>query len=1032
MEQIKYQGYARDRGFNPIQMSTASVDAIGQQGNAMLRQMRDNQDIERSNRNAFQSQVQQNQQIESQNRSENYQFDKRSRDMYQQGVLQNLKTQQQNELVKADDLEKTLKGLSAFSTTIGKTLTDLQEKRKQSDIEAGILLYRQNGLPPEKALAFEQNEQAFIQARDVTNSTAAQLAKNGNPPEFVERVQALSGWKRYGYMQALAMGSSREWASYLDNKLLTDNETQINIGNSVVTPAQAAKADDPVVLGVTSKVLLQQFLRERGLTSVNPALLNKYFFTERFDTEEAAVLKRWNGENNDRKAAERLDEEAGILANALRDPQLAGQAFNTYISNVSPIRHPKLGLLGLGGGRDQAIQILKQLGKAGDIPAGVREAILNQEIPGGGQTWGQKFPQVFAGLDDEIEEGIQSDLRRQEAQEAFEDKEQEERIVSYLTSKGGATESDIAQITQDYNARGKSLPDNIKNLLTVEKKEDQAARDYLDAQLASGRGISLNELRTGGYSDKVILDYEKKVRTFQENITNNSSYKAEVQALGLLIETNIRGASLDKRAHWTEPLAKAEAESLLRQEYLNLVTGGTMGQADALANASKKVRILIDQGKPRSGNPMGTGPFALEIDSANPEAPKPGGGFRKYMTGPSGKVIEARQAFLRLEEATRTDANAFKNQVLISSSDFKQLEVLRANPSAAFPASIIYMAKKAGLGPWDIADGQLQAAKKPLLTRPPEVQWADQIDPNLRMLLYRDPSRNRTNRAFAGTQWNSAKVPNNWGIHVEQAAAKYGLDPALLAGLLAHESAGWKANAVSTAGAVGLGQIMDNTLAEAGMTAKDRLDPVKSIYGAAKIFSGRLGAVKGDLTLALRAYNMGLNGAMRNPGGYRGDDESINYPARVLKQAAVYGYGFGQGSPYRQAATMNPRIVYSIGSLGYGSTGPHLDLKRVDRGTMTSTGSVPIKPQELDNFVEVKVGNRWLPLSKGTTLTDQESEHRARGSYGIDYAANAGTPVRVRNGAVPVGSFKGDGGTDHLIIELPDGRRFQFLHGTNA
>ena len=129
---------------------------------------------------------------------------------------------------------------------------------------------------------------------------------------------------------------------------------------------------------------------------------------------------------------------------------------------------------------------------------------------------------------------------------------------------------------------------------------------------------------------------------------------------------------------------------------------------------------------------------------------------------------------------------------------------------------------------------------------------------------------------------------------------------------------------------------------------------------------------------------------------------------------------------------MRPSVVYKIGSLGYGSTGPHLDLKRVDRGATTTTGSVEIKPNEVDNFVEVNVEGKWQALSKGTTMTDTEARHRARGSYGMDYAAPSGTPVRLKNGAQVVGSFKGDEGTDHLIIELPDGRRFQFLHGTKV
>jgi murein DD-endopeptidase MepM/ murein hydrolase activator NlpD len=41
-------------------------------------------------------------------------------------------------------------------------------------------------------------------------------------------------------------------------------------------------------------------------------------------------------------------------------------------------------------------------------------------------------------------------------------------------------------------------------------------------------------------------------------------------------------------------------------------------------------------------------------------------------------------------------------------------------------------------------------------------------------------------------------------------------------------------------------------------------------------------------------------------------------------------------------------------------------------------------------------------------MTDTEARHRARGSYGVDYAAPSGTPVRLKNGAQVVGSFKGE------------------------
>jgi hypothetical protein len=161
---------------------------------------------------------------------------------------------------------------------------------------------------------------------------------------------------------------------------------------------------------------------------------------------------------------------------------------------------------------------------------------------------------------------------------------------------------------------------------------------------------------------------------------------------------------------------------------------------------------------------------------------------------------------------------------------------------------------------------------------------------------------------------------------------------------------------------------------------------------------------------AIQAYNGGL-------GGIGKSQENRDYLPKVLKSAAKYGYG----QAWRDPATMRPSVVYKIGSFGYGSTGPHLDLKRVDRGATTTTGSVEIKPNEVDSFVEVNVEGKWQALSKGTTITSGEAGHSRTEQNPLMVLImqhHAGTPVRLKNGAQVVGSFKGDEGTDHLIIEL--------------
>src|SRR5579872_508179 len=86
------------------------------------------------------------------------------------------------------------------------------------------------------------------------------------------------------------------------------------------------------------------------------------------------------------------------------------------------------------------------------------------------------------------------------------------------------------------------------------------------------------------------------------------------------------------------------------------------------------------------------------------------------------------------------------------------------------------------------------------------------------------------------------------------AANKYGVDPALLAGLVKQES-NFNPNAQSGVGAKGLAQLMDATAQGLGVT--NSFDPTQSLDGAAKFLSGLLKEFHGDQSLALAAYNAG-------------------------------------------------------------------------------------------------------------------------------------------------------------------------------
>jgi soluble lytic murein transglycosylase-like protein len=139
-----------------------------------------------------------------------------------------------------------------------------------------------------------------------------------------------------------------------------------------------------------------------------------------------------------------------------------------------------------------------------------------------------------------------------------------------------------------------------------------------------------------------------------------------------------------------------------------------------------------------------------------------------------------------------------------------------------------------------------------------------------------------TGLAATGASELGADVP--FGAQITAAAKKYGLDPALLAGLVKQES-GFNPNAGSPAGARGLTQLMPGTAAGLGVT--NVLDPAQSLDGGAKYLRAQLDAFGGDVTRALAAYNAGP-GAVKRYGGVPPYAETQNYVRAVQANAAAY------------------------------------------------------------------------------------------------------------------------------------------------
>lgn len=146
-----------------------------------------------------------------------------------------------------------------------------------------------------------------------------------------------------------------------------------------------------------------------------------------------------------------------------------------------------------------------------------------------------------------------------------------------------------------------------------------------------------------------------------------------------------------------------------------------------------------------------------------------------------------------------------------------------------------------------------------------------------------------------GGGWSSpakiaAATPPAWSDAFQAAGAANDLDPDFLAAVARTESA-LNPRAVSSAGAIGLMQLMPATARELGV---DPWDPRQNIMGGARHLRALLDRFDGRVDLALAAYNAG-SAAVTRYGGVPPFAETRTYVGRNLDRLAALAEAGDQG-----------------------------------------------------------------------------------------------------------------------------------------
>jgi len=138
----------------------------------------------------------------------------------------------------------------------------------------------------------------------------------------------------------------------------------------------------------------------------------------------------------------------------------------------------------------------------------------------------------------------------------------------------------------------------------------------------------------------------------------------------------------------------------------------------------------------------------------------------------------------------------------------------------------------------------------------------------------------RTSFKFTAANCN----PDEFKPLIEKYSNEYGVDKSLIMAVI-HAESGYNPNAVSRAGAQGLMQLMPKTAQQ--LKVNDCFNPSDNIRGGVRYLRFLLDTFKGDVTLALAAYNAGLS-RVAQYGGVPPYNETRNYVAKVLNYQQNY------------------------------------------------------------------------------------------------------------------------------------------------
>jgi hypothetical protein len=996
MDQVNYRGYARSVGFDPVKAPTEGLRQMAARDDRIIRGMDKNRQEIKQVRDEYGASLERKLNAEQQDRDKNYRWKQQLRENRFKAQQANNATRIKSAATKGDNAVSMLEGLTQFSSTIAETVTEIKKQQADQDKLNGYLELMENGgLSPRQQADIDNTKALLNQAGEAQDKIVDGLQARNVNPSVVTKLLTGNKNRDIGRVQAHMEIITAEFPAFLQEQYEQQN---------LHTAAERAAA---------TPQLLETYLKQNQVFGLRYEFMGEHLMKMR-GAINAQVESARRSDVANQSSMMRDDATSNFIRT--KDGAALTEAFNMISRSYdSDGRTP----MGRAAAKNEIYKLLADttLFSKADVDRILNEAQTDQG------SWRDRFPRDYDNLISQRTIDEEREHQARDTQENRRGKEAEKGLLEWVKNEWDGSEETLKSIIQ--KAKEEGIPTDRLQVYLANTNEQQN-EDYWNEQFqaaAEDGTLDSEDVNAPGVPFEVREKWATEAKRMSDARNDTGVSKEEVKSeFSTALKFNLRGESTAREAHFSHVSATNFALKEYYRRFKSYSKNGTMSPSEAAQKARTDVLNMI-QNK--------SGPFTVtgSIDAEGTQA-----FYNKFTPGNHAGAATGLKAINTAAAAAEfsKDPTVMNRANLVSTGVIANIaQRLEAGGGVSIPP-VFHEYAKASKGQYtaeDIVNAQLKKHGYTQQIQPGAVQSVKQSinDPRLQRIFEANRlTQDNLNTAIIGSGNAPATVrvgTSGFQDVIALGQASGFQFPQVMAGMWALES-GW---GKYHSGKNNVFNIKDFSGGGGTLKNGSRWRDYGSVLESAQDFTELMKDKRYAPGLAkARTPRQALEAIAT--AGYAGGEST--YVDKVLRVMRGQGVNVDQpfattSSPTRNQGHMTPTLAYITSDIGPTSTGEHLDVKDV-------TGA-RFQENALDNFVEV-ADPEFGRISLGSLKQklpgrgDSFDQHLARGSHGIDYPTAKGSKLFIKNGARVVSKTTTVHG-DKVVIQLPDGRRFSFLHG---